>query len=56
MSIYIEDGKTVKHYCTNKKTDKAIITLIEQIEDMVGSESREGCKIVVMSKEEYERR
>lgn len=48
MSIFIDDGITVLKYCTNRKTEKAIITLLEQIEDMVSSESHEGCRVDIV--------
>ena len=49
MSIYINDDrtKTVRHYCTNRHTEKAIETLLEQIEDMVSSETHKGYKVTV---------
>ena len=42
MGIYIDNGKTVKHYCTDKKTENAIITLLNKIEDISWSETHEG--------------
>lgn len=50
MSLYIYDEKkkTVRHYCTTTKVNKAIETLLCEMEDMVGSESHEGYKIKVV--------
>lgn len=53
MSIYIDNGKTVKHYCTNKKTDKAIITLLEQM-DIAGSETKEGYRVAYTEREVFD--
>lgn len=50
MAIYINNGNTVKQYCTNKKTEKAIMTLLEQTEDMVWSESRENYTVTYRDK------
>ena len=50
--IYIDDGKTVKQFFTNKKTEKAIITLLEQIEDTNSCETHEGYKVQITSKED----
>lgn len=51
MSIYIDNGSTVKHYCTNNKTDKAVATLLEQIEDLVWSNTHEGYEVDIKEKE-----
>ncbi len=47
MGLYIVDDKKgiITHYCTNRKTERAIIALIEQIEDIVSSESYPGYQI-----------
>lgn len=50
MAIYIDNGKTVKEYCTDNKTEKAISVLLEQIEDMMFSETIEGCCVVIKDK------
>lgn len=52
MSIYIDDGKKVTHYCTDKKTDKAVATLLEQIEDIVTGATREGYCVTVVERED----
>lgn len=47
MGLYIVDDKKdiITHYCTNRKTERAIIALIEQIKDVVGSETYPGYQI-----------
>ena len=47
MSIYINDVKkqTVRHYCTTPKIDKAIETLLLQMEYVVSSETHEGYQV-----------
>ena len=47
MSIYINDVKkqTVRHYCTTPKIDKAIETLLLQMEEVIGSETHEGYQV-----------
>ena len=44
MGIYIEDDKkkTVRHYCTSAKVEKAIETLLRQDDELVWSETHEG--------------
>lgn len=48
--IYIDNGKTVKEHNTTSRTDKAISTLLEQIEDMIWSETLEGYQVIVTEK------
>lgn len=50
MSLYIDNGTTVKHYCTNKRIEKAIQTLLESIEDIVYSETHEGYEVQIKEK------
>lgn len=47
MSVYITDdkNKVIYHYCTTRKIEKAIQTLLEQVEDLVGSVSHKGYMI-----------
>lgn len=47
MSIYIADEKNniITHYCTTRKIEKAIQTLLEQERFIVGSVSEEGYAI-----------
>lgn len=48
MSIYINDVKkgTVRHYCTTPKIDKAIETLLREMEEIVYSETHEGYEVI----------
>ena len=50
MGIYIDNGKTVKHYCTDKRTEHAISTLLEKIEDITYSETHEGYCVDIKEK------
>ena len=49
MSIYINDNKkgTVRHYCTTPKIDKAIETLLREMEEIVYSETRSGYEVTI---------
>lgn len=51
MSLYITDSKTntVRHYCTKKKQEKAIETLLCEIEDLVSSETHEGYTVDIVA-------
>ena len=55
MSIYIDNGKSVEHYCTDKKTEKAIRILLQQIEDMVSSETHDGFTVDIREREDWEK-
>ena len=50
--IYIDNGNTVKQYYTDEKTEQAISTLLEQIEDIFFSETLEGYTIDIKDKED----
>ena len=52
--IYIDNGTTVEEYDTDKATEKAIATLLKQIEGMAYGESVEGCKVKVVYAESEE--
>lgn len=52
MSLYIDNGKTVKHFCTNKRTENAIITLLKQMDDLCSGETREGYTVKIVDREE----
>ena len=54
--IYIDNGKTVKQYETDKRTEKAIMTLLELNEDMMSSETHEGYEVAIKEKEKKEGR
>lgn len=49
MSIYIQDDKkkTVRHYSTSPKIEKAVETLLVAIDDMCGSETHPGYEITI---------
>jgi len=53
VSIYIDNGTTVKHYCTDKhrRIEKAIQTLLESVEDIIYSETHEGYGVRIVDKE-----
>ena len=51
MSIYIDNGKSVEH----KQTEKAIRILLQQIEDMVSSETHEGFTVDIREREYWEK-
>lgn len=52
MGLYIDNGKTVKHYCTNNKIEKAIETLVEQMQEICYLEIYEGYEVVVRRKDD----
>lgn len=49
MSLYIQDykKKTVRHYCTTPKVEKAIEAILAQIEGLSSSETHEGYKVEI---------
>lgn len=49
MSIYINDAKkgTVRHYFTTPKIDKAIETLLREMEELVYSETHSGYEVTI---------
>ena len=50
--IYIDTGKTVKEFYTDKKTEKAIRVLLEGNEDILHTESIEGCTVAIVDYDE----
>ena len=58
MSIYINDAKkqTVRHYCTTPKIEKAIEALLNEMEDIVSSETYEGIEVTTQEIPEYRRK
>ena len=54
MGLYIQDDKkdTVRHYCTTPKIEKAIETLLMEMEDMVSSETHKGYMIRIVESRE----
>lgn len=49
MSIYIQDNKakTVRHYLTTPKVERAIETLLKQNEELVYSETHKGYEVSI---------
>jgi len=52
MGIYIEDSKTrtVRHYCTSTKIEKAIETLLKADDELVYSETHAGYVVTLTYK------
>ena len=50
MTIYIDNGKTVKTYPVKSKVAKAIMTLLETDEESVWSETHEGYGVMIVDK------
>ena len=52
MAVYIQDNttKTVREYCTTPKIEKAIETLLRQMDDVVGSETHKGYEVHIVEK------
>ena len=48
--IYIDNGKTVIEYHTHPKTEKAVRTLLDEIEDLFSSETIDGMKVTIVEK------
>jgi len=45
--IYIDNGKTVKEYYTDKIIEKAIRDLLDRMEDIISSETFEGYTVEI---------
>lgn len=54
MTIYIDNGKTVKIYPVKSRVAKAIMTLLETDETLVWSETHEGYGVMIVDKAESE--
>ena len=54
MTIYIDDGKTVKIYPVKAKVAKAVMTLLETDNELVWSETVTGCGVDIVDKTEGE--
>lgn len=48
--IYIDNGKTVTEYCTNRKTEKAIQSLLSEIENLFSAESFDGMTVKIVER------
>ncbi len=50
--IFIDNGKTVKEYSNiSKKVEKAIIAILEEIEDVMYAETHEGYTVDIKERE-----
>ena len=54
MTIYVDDGKTVKIYPVKVKVAKAVMTLLEADDELVSSETHKGYGVEIVYKEESE--
>ena len=55
MTIYVDDGKTVKIYSSVKvKVAKAIMTLLETDDELLWSETHTGYGVAIVDKAESE--
>lgn len=54
MTIYVDDGETVKIYPVKVKTAKAVMTLLETDDELVWSETHIGYGVSIVDKEESE--
>ena len=52
MTIYVDDGKTVKIYPVKVKVAKAVMTLLETDEELVWSRTHEGYGVDIVDKSE----
>ena len=56
MTIYVDDGKTVKIYDSVKaKVAKAIMTLLEMNDEVMRSETHTGYGVEIVDKSETEK-
>lgn len=54
MTIYIDDGETVKIYPVKVKVAKAVMTLLETDSELVWIETHKGYGVVIIDKAESE--
>ena len=54
MTIYVDDGKTVKIYPVKAKVAKAVMTLLEDDDAVWMSETYEGYGVAIVDKAESE--
>lgn len=52
MTIYVDDGETVKIYPVKVKVAKAVITLLEADDELMWSETHAGYGVAIVDKEE----
>jgi hypothetical protein len=56
MTIYVDDGKTVKIYSSVKvKVAKAVMTLLERDYELTWSRTHEGYGVAIVDKTESEK-
>ena len=54
MTIYVDDGETVRIYPVKVKVAKAVMTLLEMDEELVWSKTHEGYGVDIIYKAEIE--
>jgi hypothetical protein len=54
MTIYIDNGDTVKIYPVKVKVAKAVITLLETDNELIWSETHKGYGVEIVNKAESE--
>ena len=54
MTIYVDDGETVKIYPVKVKVAKAIMTLLETDNELVWSSTHAGYGVAIVDKEKNE--
>lgn len=56
MAIWINDNKkkTVRKYCTTPAIEKAIETLLSEMEEMISSETKKGYTIKIIKENDDE--
>ena len=54
MTIYVDDGETVKIYPVKVKVAKAVMTLLEMDDELVWSRTHEGYGVAIVNKAERE--
>jgi hypothetical protein len=55
MTIYVDDGETVKTYPVDAKVAKAVMTLLETDHALMWSETLPGYGVEIVDKAEMER-
>ena len=55
MTIYVDDGETVKIYPVKVKVAKAVMTLLETDNEFVWTETHKGYGVAIIDKAESEK-
>lgn len=55
MTLYVDDGKTVKIYQIKAKVAKAVMTLLEMNDNLECSETHPGYGVAIVDKKESEK-